>query len=177
MPRQQLDLLTGTLALHSDVPRGRPPRLAFPEQILATVLHLQVALAVEPLAVLFDSSRTAVHRTLLKNRRLLKTHGIVIPLATTPPVILRVLQARVIARTSEANNKIKSMVVRVHYVGVTFESGKEFDASCGRREIIVPPRLGYGNRSPSPLIPAGSTLVFVVDLLDSYSSTTGWSNT
>ncbi|MEU0404114.1 FKBP-type peptidyl-prolyl cis-trans isomerase [Streptomyces sp. NPDC006197] len=85
-------------------------------------------------------------------------------------------------------------VVRVHYVGVTFESGKEFDASWdrgqafkfalgggrvikgwdrgirgmkvgGRREIIVPPHLGYGNQSPSPLIPAGSTLVFVVDLL------------
>ncbi|MEU3910770.1 FKBP-type peptidyl-prolyl cis-trans isomerase [Streptomyces sp. NPDC029721] len=85
-------------------------------------------------------------------------------------------------------------VVRVHYVGVTFESGKEFDASWdrgepfkfavgggrvikgwdrgirgmkvgGRREIIVPPRLGYGKQSPSPLIPAGSTLVFVVDLL------------
>ncbi|MER8032077.1 FKBP-type peptidyl-prolyl cis-trans isomerase [Streptomyces bauhiniae] len=97
------------------------------------------------------------------------------------------------------------MVVRVHYVGVTFESGKEFDASWdrgepykfavgsgkvikgwdrgvrgmrvgGRREIIVPPRLGYGNQSPTPLIPAGSTLVFVVDLLDSYSPTTGWSN-
>lgn len=86
------------------------------------------------------------------------------------------------------------MVVRVHYVGVTFESGQEFDASWdrgqpfkfalgggrvikgwdrgvrgmkvgGRREIIVPPRLGYGKQSPSPLIPAGSTLVFVVDLL------------
>ncbi|WP_030691061.1 FKBP-type peptidyl-prolyl cis-trans isomerase [Streptomyces globisporus] len=85
-------------------------------------------------------------------------------------------------------------VVQVHYVGVTFESGKEFDASWdrgqtfkfavgggrvikgwdrgirgmrvgGRREIIVPPRLGYGNQSPSPLIPAGSTLVFVVDLV------------
>ncbi|WP_405941249.1 FKBP-type peptidyl-prolyl cis-trans isomerase [Streptomyces sp. NBC_00207] len=85
-------------------------------------------------------------------------------------------------------------VVRVHYVGVTFESGVEFDASWdrgqpfkfavgggrvikgwdrglrgmkvgGRREIIIPPRLGYGNQSPSPLIPAGSTLVFVVDLL------------
>ncbi|MGW6568883.1 FKBP-type peptidyl-prolyl cis-trans isomerase [Streptomyces sp. NPDC054975] len=85
-------------------------------------------------------------------------------------------------------------VVQVHYVGVTFESGKEFDASWdrgkpfkfavgggrvikgwdrgirgmkvgGRREIIVPPRLGYGKQSPSPLIPAGSTLVFVVDLL------------
>ncbi|MCB5164729.1 FKBP-type peptidyl-prolyl cis-trans isomerase [Streptomyces bambusae] len=97
------------------------------------------------------------------------------------------------------------MVVRVHYVGVTFASGKEFDASWdrgepfkfalgsgrvikgwdrgvrgmrvgGRREIIVPPRLGYGNQSPSPLIPAGSTLVFVVDLVDLYSGTSGWSN-
>ncbi|MGW3516238.1 FKBP-type peptidyl-prolyl cis-trans isomerase [Streptomyces hydrogenans] len=86
------------------------------------------------------------------------------------------------------------MVARVHYVGVTFASGKEFDSSWdrdqpfkfalgggravkgfdrgvrgmrvgGRREIIVPPRLGYGKQSPSPLIPPGSTLVFVVDLL------------
>ncbi|MFC9729785.1 FKBP-type peptidyl-prolyl cis-trans isomerase [Streptomyces roseolus] len=85
-------------------------------------------------------------------------------------------------------------VVRVHYVGVTFETGKEFDASWdrnepfkfalgggrvikgwdrgvrgmrvgGRREIVVPPRLGYGKQSPTPLIPPGSTLVFVVDLL------------
>lgn len=46
----------------------------------------------------------------------------------------------------------------------------------GRREIIVPPHLGYGKQSPSRLIPAGSTLIFVVDLLDSYSNTTGWSN-
>ncbi|QDQ09917.1 FKBP-type peptidyl-prolyl cis-trans isomerase [Streptomyces spectabilis] len=97
------------------------------------------------------------------------------------------------------------MVVRVHYVGVTFASGKEFDASWdrgqpfkfalgsgrvikgwdrgvkgmrvgGRREIIVPPRLGYGKQSPSSLIPAGSTLVFVVDLIDLYSATAGWSN-
>ncbi|MEV6751278.1 FKBP-type peptidyl-prolyl cis-trans isomerase [Streptomyces sp. NPDC051214] len=85
-------------------------------------------------------------------------------------------------------------VVQVHYVGVTFASGKEFDSSWeedrpfkfavgggraikgwdrgvrgmkvgGRREIIVPPRLGYGRQSPSPLIPPGSTLIFVVDLL------------
>ncbi|WP_435296751.1 FKBP-type peptidyl-prolyl cis-trans isomerase [Streptomyces sp. YPW6] len=85
-------------------------------------------------------------------------------------------------------------VVRVHYVGVAFASGREFDSSWeedrpfkfavgggraikgwdrgvrgmragGRREIIVPPRLGYGKQSPSALIPAGSTLVFVVDLL------------
>lgn len=85
-------------------------------------------------------------------------------------------------------------VVQVHYVGVTFASRREFDSSWerdqpfkfavgggkaikgldrglrgmkvgGRREIIVPPRLGYGRQSPSPLIPAGSTLIFVVDLL------------
>ncbi|WP_299538006.1 FKBP-type peptidyl-prolyl cis-trans isomerase [uncultured Streptomyces sp.] len=85
-------------------------------------------------------------------------------------------------------------VVQVHYVGVAFASGKEFDASWdrgrpfkfavgggrvikgwdrgirgmkvgGRREIIVPPRLGYGKQSPAPSIPAGSTLLFVVDLL------------
>ncbi|MEU1495036.1 FKBP-type peptidyl-prolyl cis-trans isomerase [Streptomyces sp. NPDC005776] len=85
-------------------------------------------------------------------------------------------------------------VVQVHYVGVTFASGREFDSSWerdrpfkfavgggkvikgwdrgvrgmkvgGRREIIVPPRLGYGKQSPSASIPAGSTLIFVVDLL------------
>lgn len=85
-------------------------------------------------------------------------------------------------------------VVQVHYVGVTYASGREFDSSWerdrpfkfavgggkvikgwdrgvrgmkvgGRREIIVPPRLGYGRQSPSSLIPAGSTLIFVVDLL------------
>ncbi|MFD5765904.1 FKBP-type peptidyl-prolyl cis-trans isomerase [Streptomyces sp. NPDC127049] len=96
------------------------------------------------------------------------------------------------------------MVLRVHYVGVTFASGREFDSSWdrgepykfalgggkvikgwdrgvrgmrvgGRREIVVPPRLGYGKQSPTPLIPPGSTLVFVVDLVASYSTTTGWS--
>ncbi|MFE4823021.1 ISAzo13 family transposase [Streptomyces sp. NPDC056704] len=108
MSRQQLDVLTSTLAADGDVRRGRPPRLAFPEQVLATVLHLRVALAAEPLAVLFGSSRTAMHRTLLKNRKLLKAHGIVIPPATTPPAALAALQARVLTQTSEPHNKIKT---------------------------------------------------------------------
>ncbi|MFH9610228.1 FKBP-type peptidyl-prolyl cis-trans isomerase [Streptomyces sp. NPDC017448] len=85
-------------------------------------------------------------------------------------------------------------VVQVHYVGVTFASGREFDSSWergrpfkfavgggkvvkgwdrgvrgmrvgGRREIIVPPRLGYGRQSPTASIPPDSTLIFVVDLL------------
>lgn len=48
MSRQELDALTETLALDGDTRRGRPPRLSFPEQVLATVLHLRVALAAEP---------------------------------------------------------------------------------------------------------------------------------
>ncbi|KQV22931.1 MULTISPECIES: FKBP-type peptidyl-prolyl cis-trans isomerase [unclassified Kitasatospora] len=84
--------------------------------------------------------------------------------------------------------------VKVHYVGVTFSTGEEFDASWnrgqtfsfplgggrvikgwdegvqgmkvgGRRELIIPPAKAYGAQSPSPLIPANSTLIFVVDLL------------
>ncbi|MFD0277325.1 FKBP-type peptidyl-prolyl cis-trans isomerase [Kitasatospora sp. NPDC127111] len=85
-------------------------------------------------------------------------------------------------------------VVEVHYVGVTFSTGEEFDASWnrgssfkfplgagrvikgwdqgvvgmkvgGRRELTIPAHLAYGNQSPTPAIPAGSTLIFVVDLL------------
>jgi hypothetical protein len=108
MPRQQLDDLTEILAPDGDTQRGRPPRLAFPEQVLATVLHLRVALAAEPLAVLFGSSRTAMHRTLLKNRRLLKAHGIVIAPATTPPAALAALQARVLTQTDRPSSKIKT---------------------------------------------------------------------
>ena len=35
----------------------------------------------------------------------------------------------------------------------------------GRRELIIPPSLGYGSQSPGPGIAANDTLVFVVDLL------------
>ncbi|WP_326577496.1 FKBP-type peptidyl-prolyl cis-trans isomerase [Actinacidiphila glaucinigra] len=84
--------------------------------------------------------------------------------------------------------------VTVHYVGVAFGTGEEFDASWnrnspftfplgggrvikgwdqgvqgmkvgGRRELTIPAHLAYGNQSPSPLIKAGETLIFVVDLL------------
>jgi len=85
-------------------------------------------------------------------------------------------------------------MVTVHYVGVTFATGEEFDASWnrgsafkfplgagrvikgwdqgvqgmkvgGRRQLTIPPHLGYGDQSPTPAIPAGSTLIFVVDLI------------
>jgi peptidylprolyl isomerase len=85
--------------------------------------------------------------------------------------------------------------VSVHYVGVAHSSGEEFDASYnrgdpltfrlgvgqviqgwdtgvqgmkvgGRRRIVIPPHLGYGDRGAGGVIKPGETLIFVVDLLD-----------
>lgn len=84
--------------------------------------------------------------------------------------------------------------VTVHYVGVSFSTGEEFDASWnrnspftfplgggrvikgwdkgvqgmkvgGRRQLTIPAHLAYGNQSPTPAIKPGETLIFVVDLL------------
>ncbi|GAA2490728.1 hypothetical protein GCM10023100_25800 [Actinocorallia cavernae] len=45
----------------------------------------EMAALPEPLAVLFDSSRTAMQPTLLKIRKLLKAHSIAVPPAVIPP--------------------------------------------------------------------------------------------
>src|SRR4051812_1567807 len=84
--------------------------------------------------------------------------------------------------------------VSVQYVGVLYDGGKQFDASWdrgqpfdfqlgsgqvipgwdqgvagmkvgGRRELIIPPDLGYGAQGQPPTIPANATLVFVIDLV------------
>jgi FKBP-type peptidyl-prolyl cis-trans isomerase len=35
----------------------------------------------------------------------------------------------------------------------------------GRRELIIPPSLGYGAQSPGPGIASNDTLVFVIDVV------------
>ncbi len=84
--------------------------------------------------------------------------------------------------------------VSVHYVGVAHSTGEEFDASYnrgsafqfplgggrviagwdqgvvgmkvgGRRQLVIPPHLGYGDRGAGGAIKPGETLIFVVDLL------------
>ena len=85
-------------------------------------------------------------------------------------------------------------VVEVHYVGVSWKTARQFDASWdrgdtfkftlgrgqvipgwdqgvagmkvgGRRQLVIPPDLGYGPDGQPPVIKPNETLVFVVDLV------------
>ena len=87
----------------------------------------------------------------------------------------------------------------MHYVGVLFDDGSEFDSSWdrfqtfnfvlgngnviqgwddgiegmavgSRRQLTIPAQFAYGDNSPSPAIPPGSALVFVVDLVAAHSA-------
>jgi hypothetical protein len=111
MPRQHLQDLTAALAGLQTIPRdgrtGRPPVLPFSEQVLAAVLHLHLGLPVEPLAVLFDSTKTTMRRTLGKILHLLDEHGTVIPPAASPPAALAALHAYLLAQSSKPTPKIK----------------------------------------------------------------------
>jgi peptidylprolyl isomerase len=95
----------------------------------------------------------------------------------------------------EGEEAVRGKQVTVQYVGVAHSTGEEFDASWnrgepftfplgggrvikgwdmgvagmkvgGRRKLVIPPHLGYGNRGAGPRIKPGETLIFVVDLLD-----------
>jgi hypothetical protein len=63
---------------------GRPPRLAFPDQVVATILHRRLALPYDTLAGLFGCSRSTMWRTLERIGPLLDQHRTVIEPVTMP---------------------------------------------------------------------------------------------
>jgi peptidylprolyl isomerase len=94
----------------------------------------------------------------------------------------------------DGEEAVAGKVVEVHYVGVSWSTGEQFDASWdrggtfkfglgkgqviagwdqgvagmkvgGRRRITIPPNLGYGKRGAGGVIGPDETLVFVVDLV------------
>jgi len=107
-----------------------------------------------------------------------------------PPATLEIVD-EVLGDTAEATI---GKIVEVHYVGVAWSTGREFDASWsrnqtftfrlgareviegwdqgvkgmkigGRRRLTIPPHMGYGDRGAGGVIKGGETLVFVVDLV------------
>ncbi|HSY14775.1 MAG TPA: FKBP-type peptidyl-prolyl cis-trans isomerase [Jatrophihabitantaceae bacterium] len=104
-----------------------------------------------------------------------------------PPATLQ-LSDIVVGEGAEAT---PGATVEVHYVGVEYHSGEEFDASWnrgesiefplrgliqgwqdgipgmrvgGRRQLTIPPELAYGPAGGGHRL-SGKTLVFVIDLL------------
>jgi peptidylprolyl isomerase len=105
-----------------------------------------------------------------------------------PPPTELVIKDLVVGDGAEA---VPGGNVEVHYVGVEFDTGEEFDSSWarnesiefplrgliqgwqdgipgmkvgGRRQLVIPPELAYGPAGGGHRL-SGKTLIFVIDLL------------
>jgi peptidylprolyl isomerase len=94
----------------------------------------------------------------------------------------------------DGDEAVAGRIVEVHYVGVSWQSRSQFDASWdrgdtfkfglgkrqviegwdegvqgmkvgGRRKITIPPQMAYGKRGAGGVIGPDETLIFVVDLI------------
>jgi peptidylprolyl isomerase len=115
----------------------------------------------------------------------------VVPAQTGAPPKKLVVKDIVVGKGRAAK---KGDNLSMQYVGVLFKGGEQFDASWdngspfdftlgqgkvipgwdkglvgikpgGRRELIIPAKLGYGAQGQPPTIPPNAALVFIVDAL------------
>jgi peptidylprolyl isomerase len=110
--------------------------------------------------------------------------------STPPPATLQVTD---LVPGTGAAAKVGDTIT-VQYVGLSYTNKKQFDSSWdrgspatfplaqgqlidgwvqgipgmkigGRRQLIIPPALGYGASPPTPAIAPNDTLIFVIDLV------------
>jgi peptidylprolyl isomerase len=113
-----------------------------------------------------------------------------VPADTSPSYQLELEDIEV----GDGDEAVAGKIVEVHYVGVSWKNGEQFDASWdrgdtfkfglgkgqviqgwdegvtgmkvgGRRRITIPPHMAYGKRGAGNVIGPDETLVFVVDLV------------
>jgi peptidylprolyl isomerase len=113
-----------------------------------------------------------------------------IPAGQAPPEELQIEDLQV----GDGPEAAAGQSVEVHYLGVSWSTGQEFDASWnrgttfrfglgqgqvipgwdqgvqgmrvgGQRRLTIPPHLAYGSRGAGGVIGPDETLVFVVDLV------------
>jgi peptidylprolyl isomerase len=134
--------------------------------------------------------RAGKRRAMVRRMSMNEKPQVEVPSDQSPPYELE-LEDLVAGEGDEA---VRGRVVEVHYVGVSWRGGEQFDASWdrgqtfkfglgkgqvipgwdqgvagmrvgGRRRITIPPALAYGKRGAGGVIGPDETLVFVVDLL------------